>query len=239
VNYINGGTNRGQSYGFTLPSLAKLSEVKSPKIPQYTLMHFLGEILSENHENLLRCLDEFGPIHASAAESLSDLNSQINTLKEGLTLIQNQLRSATCDTIFKEKMLEWEKMAEKKITEIKEKLGKIQKDYKDTLEFFGESPTTSTEDFFGMLSKFGKDLQTAIVQNQKRKDEEQKAEQLNMRRAQTLKEKSLRDKEVSQKIEGEFDKIFSQLKNGSLLRQSSVYRLARPSQIAAAKKQQE
>jgi len=120
---------------------------------------------------------------------------------------------------------------------MKGNLGKIQKDFKEALEFFGEPPTTTTEDFFGTVSKFGKDLQCAIVQNQKRKDEEQKAEQLSIRKAQTLKEKSLRDKEVSQKIEGEFDKIFSQLKNGSLLRQSSVYRLARPSQIVAAKKQ--
>jgi len=114
---------------------------------------------------------------------------------------------------------------------------KIQIEYKELLEYFGESATTSTEDFFGLLSKFAKELQGSIVQNRKRKEEELKAEQLNLKRT-THREKPMRDKEVASILEGEFDKIFSQLKNGSLLRQASVYKLARPSQIAAIKKQE-
>jgi len=236
-NYINGGTNRGQSYGFTIPSLGKLSEVKSPKNPQINLMHILGELLSEEYEELLRCFDEFDAVHASAAESLSDLNQHLNTLKEGLTHIQNQLNSVTCDETFKEIMGDWEKKAAKTIKILIQNHEKIQIEYKELLEYFGESATTSTEDFFGLLSKFAKELQGSIVQNRKRKEEELKAEQLNLKRT-THREKPMRDKEVASILEGEFDKIFSQLKNGSLLRQASVYKLARPSQIVAIKKQE-
>jgi len=237
-NYINGSTNRGQTYGFTLPSLGKLSEVKSPKNPQINLVHFVGELLSEEHEELLKCFDEFDAVHASAAESLSELNQQLNALKEGLTHIQNQLNSVTCDETFKEIMGDWEKKSSEKMKTLIQNNEKIQIEYKELLDYFGEPATTSAEDFFGLLSKFAKDLQGSIVQNRKRKEEELKAEQINLKRTMTHKDKSTRDKEVASILEGEFDKIFSQLKNGSLLRQASVYKLARPSQIAAIKKQE-
>eukprot|EP00975_Prorocentrum_lima_P005309 1148892-Prorocentrum_lima.AAC.1 len=40
-NYLNGGTNRGQAYGFKMDSILKLKDARSSKNGKLNLMHFL------------------------------------------------------------------------------------------------------------------------------------------------------------------------------------------------------
>ena len=46
-NYCNGGTNRGQAWGFKLTSLAKFSQVKSVVNAKVTLLHYLVEMVGD------------------------------------------------------------------------------------------------------------------------------------------------------------------------------------------------
>eukprot|EP01125_Pyxidicula_operculata_P000689 TRINITY_DN1065_c1_g5_i1.p1 TRINITY_DN1065_c1_g5~~TRINITY_DN1065_c1_g5_i1.p1 ORF type:complete len:1376 (-),score=371.31 TRINITY_DN1065_c1_g5_i1:464-4387(-) len=49
-NYMNGGTARGQAYGFRLESLQKMMDIKSQTDSKMTLMHFIAEYLQNESD---------------------------------------------------------------------------------------------------------------------------------------------------------------------------------------------
>lgn len=174
-NYLNGNTPRGGSFGFKIAGLRKLIDVRSPQDSSITLMHFLADKLEKNFPNLVEVFKEFGPVHTAAKENLQDSLAEVSKLNSGLAPIVNQLSSATCDPVFKSVLGSFVPSATKKMEIIFKSAEKLQNDYKDMLTFYGEPPTTKSDEFFSILSDFASGLERAQAESKKKIEEEEKA----------------------------------------------------------------
>ena len=64
-NYLNGGTNNGQAYGFKLEFLSKIPATKSSVNTASTLMHWLVRTASAKHGVKDLCTPLL-PVHAAS-----------------------------------------------------------------------------------------------------------------------------------------------------------------------------
>ena len=65
-NYMNGGTTRGEAWGFKLDSLLKLVDVKSSVDSKVSLLHFVAENIDKEHAELI---EDFPHIEAATRGS--------------------------------------------------------------------------------------------------------------------------------------------------------------------------
>jgi hypothetical protein len=63
-NYLNGGTRRGEAFGFKLTSLSKLTDTKTADNKR-TLLHYIVDIVENQAPHLLNFADEL--VHVTAA----------------------------------------------------------------------------------------------------------------------------------------------------------------------------
>ena len=100
-NYLNGGTARGQAYGFQLEVLLKLTNLKSSSISNGTLLHFVVRQLSaKSPECLQLTMNGWEAVYNACDVSLTEIATEIKALEEqmkqitrereeGLTMLRN------------------------------------------------------------------------------------------------------------------------------------------------------
>jgi len=170
-NYLNGSTSLGQTYGFKLQSLVKIADVRSPKNPSFTLLHYLADTLYNHYKDYYACLKEFGPVHEAARESTSEVGKQVIALSTGIQPILKQLESATCDAAYSRSLSSWAPQASKLLEDLKSKNTAAQEGLKEVLNLYGEPNNTKSEDFFGLLSSFVTSIEQAYIMNEKKRAE--------------------------------------------------------------------
>jgi len=125
---LNGNTNRGQTYGFKISSLAKMADVKSTKNSSVTLLHYFADLLATyKDKSVFQCLKELNAVHESARESTVEISNHVTQLIAGLAPIKAHLTTATCDSSFVHAMSTWLPNAERKVNEIQKKIRKSRK----------------------------------------------------------------------------------------------------------------
>jgi len=171
-NYLNGSTNRGQTYGFKLNALVKLTDVKSPKNPTFTLLNYLADTIYLHQDPaLFHFIKDLSPIHEAARESSSELSVQVYELNEGLIPIKQHLVSEECDTNYKTTMGAWLPSAEEFLRKLMKDSQELISGLSELYNYFGEPVTTKSEDFFGILSSFATSLEQAHFNNEKKRSE--------------------------------------------------------------------
>lgn len=78
-NYLNGNTARGGVYGFKLGDLVKMKDVRSVKVKDMTLLHYLVEFLEATDPELLTYVASLAPVQAAARRAFHCLRRALLT----------------------------------------------------------------------------------------------------------------------------------------------------------------
>jgi len=220
-NYLNGSTNRGQTYGFKLNALVKLSDVKSPKNPTFTLLNYLADIIYLNQDPVLfHFIKEFSSVHEAARESATELSVQVNELNEGLIPIREHLKSEECDTNFKNTMGAWLPISEEVLSKLLKQNQEMITGLNEIYNYFGEPTTTKSEDFFGIVSSFTLSLEQAHFNNEKKRSETSVREKRARKGSASGTSSGVTPRALPplplEKSNVDFESLISRMKNGSV-----------------------
>ncbi|EGC35241.1 hypothetical protein DICPUDRAFT_33735 [Dictyostelium purpureum] len=172
-NFINGGTPRGDVYGFKLDSLCNLVDVRSPGDSKITLMTWLIQFLENKHPTLLSFHEQFTAVDEAKRVSIQNLKSEVASLKKGLIQLTNEVEksdgpSKTILSGFVGKSTESVNLIEKQFNTALES-------FNSTVTFYGEDvKTASPEEFFNHISKFKNEFKRTIDNIQREKENAQK-----------------------------------------------------------------
>jgi len=218
-NYINGGTRIGCTYGFKLSSLRNLYDVKSYKDQNVTLLHHAVEYIQSNFKDVINLVYEMDDVHTIAKENMDDLIGSINKLSNGLRTIGNFLKSQECDEHYKNIMGRFIPEAIKSMEELITMGTKVQNDYIELLNYYAESSSTKSNEFFSNVSVFAKAVETCVLDNSRFKEEEmrekRKLEEKQKRselRNSTKHKKIINEENNNKKNQGQLDFILQQMK---------------------------
>ncbi|MCJ8735747.1 hypothetical protein PDJAM_G00251040 [Pangasius djambal] len=190
-NYMNAGSRNAKAFGFSISYLCKLRDTKSTDQKQ-TLLHFLADMCQEQHPNVMHFPEEL--IHLEKASRVS-----AETLQKNLDQMGKQIKNLEKDI---ETFPPPQNEKDNFVAIAREQFEKLQlmhinmeKQYEDLGKYFVFDPKKiSPEELFGDLNNFKNMFQQAVIENQKRKEAEEK-----MRKAKLAKEKAEKEKEERQK----------------------------------------
>lgn len=197
-NYMNAGSRNARAFGFGISYLCKLRDTKSADQKQ-TLLHFLADVCQEQHPNVMHFPEEL--IHLEKASRVS-----AETLQKNLDQMGKQIKNLEkdIDTFpppqndkdkFVEKMTSFVAIAREQFEKLQLMHSNMEKEYEDLGKYFVFDPKKmGPEELFGDLNNFRNMFQQAVIENQKRKEAEEK-----MRKAKLAKEKAEKEKEERQK----------------------------------------
>jgi len=215
-NYLNGGTNRGGTYGFKLKSLAKLSDCRSSNEHNFTLLSYLSTLLEKYYANVLQAVPTLAAVISEGArESLTETSAEAHKLLSGCTPIKQQLDSAACDESFPSVMSAWHGDATKTAQLLVTRALKVQTSFETALVVFAEPTQTKSDDFFGYFANFLQDCEKACTDNKRRAEalEETRKAKMHMLR-----------KPATSETSGEFDALLLMMKKGRVF-QNDVSKL--------------
>jgi len=230
-NYINGDTRRGGTYGFKLTSLKSLSEVKSFKNNNLTLLHHLVDYMQKNKKDVLDLFYELDDVHAISKDNLEDVMQAVNKLIAGIKPIETALKSDNVDKSFTRSIGGWINDANKQLEELSTIAQKVQENFKELLAYYAETPATKSDQFFQSISSFSKDIERSVVELVRIKEEEEKdkkRQQEEEKRTTTTSNKNTRvsspgvGPKVGMPSQGQLDMILQQMKKGNGLRRTSI-----------------
>ncbi|XP_049330693.1 protein diaphanous homolog 1 [Astyanax mexicanus] len=197
-NYMNAGSRNAKAFGFSISYLCKLRDTKSADQKQ-TLLHFLADTCQENYPDVMHFPDEL--IHLEKASRVS-----AETLQKNLDQMGKQIKSLEKDIEtfpppqnekdkFVEKMTSFVATAREQFEKLEMMHSNMQKEYENLGTYFVFDPKKmSPEELFGDLNNFKNMFQQAVIENQKRRETEEK-----MRKAKLAREKAEKEKEERQK----------------------------------------
>ncbi|XP_053366683.1 protein diaphanous homolog 1 [Clarias gariepinus] len=197
-NYMNAGSRNAKAFGFGISYLCKLRDTKSADQKQ-TLLHFLADMCQESYPDVMHFPEDL--IHLEKASRVS-----AETLQKNLDQMGKQIKNLEKDIEtfpppqnekdkFVEKMTIFVASAREQFEKLQLMHGNMEKQYEDLGKYFVFDPKKiSPEELFGDLFNFKNMFQQAVMENQKRKEAEEK-----MRRAKLAKEKAEKEKEERQK----------------------------------------
>lgn len=231
-NYMNGGSFRGEAYGFQLDALLKIKDTRTTvgvdkpndaRVGVTTLLHYLIYISDQSKSSggFVDYIDEMPNVDVAARVSFQALQSQVRALKAGLDQISSELKSLESASIsndrFGSTMKTFVDNASQSVVEVSNLLSKLEETSKDLISSYGEDPTAiKLEDFFGIFVNFA----GAIRQSRKeiedaRKKAEQPVSPLNQRKATGAAESKSNMPAIEK---GDLENAIRQLKQGAGLR---------------------
>jgi len=161
VIFLNHNSNRGGCWGFKLKDLNRLVDLRSASDPQKTILHFIVEYIETSVPSDCDFYVDLQPL-----DEVSDLQ-QISVIKEELLELKNGIKMLEEFIVvpgsnygsFKDTMSKFVPTSKKLVEKIDELLEKGEALFKEIITFFGESSTTTLQDFFGDLFRFGSQFQ--------------------------------------------------------------------------------
>ncbi|XP_065130921.1 protein diaphanous homolog 1 isoform X1 [Paramisgurnus dabryanus] len=197
-NYMNAGSRNAKAFGFSINYLCKLRDTKSADQKQ-TLLHFLAETCQEQHPEVMTFPEELLHVEKASRVSVENLQKNLDQMDKQIKNLQKDIETFPPPQSDRDKFIEKMTIF---VSAAREQFGKIQlmhenmeKQYEDLAKYYVFDPKKITpEEFFGDLNNFRNMFQTAVKENQKRKEAEEK-----IRRAKLAREKAEREKEEKQK----------------------------------------
>ncbi|KAK5584691.1 hypothetical protein RB653_006307 [Dictyostelium firmibasis] len=172
-NFINGGTPRGDIYGFKLDSLSGLVDCRSTSDSKVTLMTWLIQFLENKHSSLLDFHQEFTAIDEAKRVSIQNLRSEVASLKKGLTLLTNEVEKSEGPS--KTILSGFVGKSTDAVTLIEKQFNTAIESFNSTVQFYGEDvKTASPEEFFQHISKFKNEFKRTFESIQKERENAQK-----------------------------------------------------------------
>ncbi|KAN0050070.1 hypothetical protein ACTA71_003171 [Dictyostelium dimigraforme] len=170
-NFINGGTARGNAYGFKLNTITKLADTKSTD-NKLSLVNYLTRVVIKDFPHLNGFAQDLGHVEAAGRVSLSQVQAEVATLRKEFVQVQKSIETLNSGSNgeeidpFKVKYEEFCTQTSEDIDLITSSSQQIETDYKDLLTMFGEDSKTEPNEFFGMFTKFMEQYDKATKENE-------------------------------------------------------------------------
>jgi len=166
-NYINGGSNRGEAFGFKLISLTKLADTKTTDNKSNLLNYIVGYLRQKKPE-LLDLTSDLRHVLAAAKVPFTQVVGDVNNLRKESKLVAEAVSSISGkddpkNGPFAEKFGEFVKVVEVEMRKFDERVSTIQNQYDELCKLFAEDPkVTPPDEFFGLLTRFVGDLDASL-----------------------------------------------------------------------------
>ncbi|KAJ6255532.1 protein diaphanous [Anaeramoeba flamelloides] len=179
-NYLNGGTNKGGISGFKLRSLLKLKDLRSQADQKITLLHYIVMYLDKKNKKVLSFCKQFEICFTLNKSPLESIKANVNQIQRGVNQIKKELQFHKSplnkfDRYYQDMKPFFEETQAKSL-KINNMLQKFEDNFIICIKNFGENENTTAENFFDLISKIITNINTAIVDNEKRIQESIKKE---------------------------------------------------------------
>jgi len=154
-NYMNGGTPKGQAYGFKLSALTKLENSKTWDNSS-TLLDYVVSYIENKQPKAKGFADELGSVNAASRVEATFLTAEIRKMGGSLNQIKNELSKPGASAVdrFGPTMQKFYDSAHTTHAALNKRLEQAEKDYKALLAFMGEEGDTKWEEFFKLFDSF-------------------------------------------------------------------------------------
>eukprot|EP01084_Bolivina_argentea_P073631 133608_1 len=174
-NYMNGGTFRGQAFGFELSSLKQIWSVKSID-NNTTLLHYIHMEIENKNRNALKFIDDFEILAEASKLNIVDITNEVNKIGMSINKIYKKLYVSPSLIIMKndrfaDKMSLFLSSAELYYTKLKNDHDSIKMDCLKLAEFFLCKNDTTFE-YFKDLYEFMVRFKTIGLEIQRKRQEE-------------------------------------------------------------------
>merc|ERR1711988_26739 len=143
-NRLNQGTMAGNALGFTLDSLPKLRDTRSPTHENYNLMNYVTWMVTKKRPKLLAFREELGELEEGSSEHLVMINAEFQELKAGMSNLQNELKAISelenkgpGEEFFEKKMRVFASKAVKELKQLQEDVDRLNNDTKLMYQHYG------------------------------------------------------------------------------------------------------
>uniref|UniRef100_A0A8C9TFJ2 Diaphanous related formin 1 n=1 Tax=Scleropages formosus TaxID=113540 RepID=A0A8C9TFJ2_SCLFO len=194
-NYMNAGSRNAGAFGFSISYLCKLRDTKSTD-QKMTLLHFIADVCQEQHPEVMHFIEELIHVDKASRVSAETLQKNIDQMGKQIKSLEKDIETfpppQSENDLFVEKMtISFHSLAREQYEKLDLMHQNMVKQYEDLGKFFVFDPKkVSIEEFYSDLSNFRNMFQQAVMENQKRREAEEK-----IRRAKLAKEKAEKEKE--------------------------------------------
>lgn len=162
-NYLN-SSKRGPAYGFRLQSLDTLLDTKSTD-KKISLLHYIVATIRQNFPDLLNFDSELFSIDKASQVSLENVITDVSELEKGMDVVRKEVEQRgknTQNLVLKDFLAN----SEDKLRKISVDTKVAQQNFKECLEFFGESSRNPDANaFFSLLVRFVKAFKVRVRLN--------------------------------------------------------------------------
>ncbi|CAL8260933.1 unnamed protein product [Arctogadus glacialis] len=166
-NYMN-SSKRGAAYGFRLQSLDLLLETKSTDRKQ-TLLHFIVDIIHQKYPELRSFYTELHFTDKAAQVSLEGVLQDVQALERGMEVTRSEYEAEAENAVLSHFLSSTAAPLDAVVADA----NTAQEAYATAVEYFGESPKTTTPSvFFPVFARFIKAYKQAERENELRRKQE-------------------------------------------------------------------
>lgn len=161
-NYMNRGP-RGNAHGFQLQSLLKISDTKSSRHKDYTLLHFIVHVVDDSRDFAAAkaLTHELSAVTEASKVNFGDLQKDLGMLRSGVVAITTELewhRSQAASLegdLYEDVMGDFMRDTRKRMTELESTYEAMSKKYQSTVRLLAEDPgEKGPDEFFGVVEQF-------------------------------------------------------------------------------------
>ncbi|EFA83348.1 actin binding protein [Heterostelium album PN500] len=167
-NFINGGTPRGNAFGFKLNTITKLADTKSTD-NKMSLINYLAKVLQKDFNSLTNFAEELKHVEPASKISMSNLLSEIATLRKDFLQVQKTIEtlapSDDQDT-FKSTFETFLKVAQEDIDQITDNSQQMETEFRTLATNYGEDPKIDPSEFLMMFVKFVEQYDKSTKENE-------------------------------------------------------------------------
>eukprot|EP00048_Salpingoeca_helianthica_P016237 m.231210 g.231210 ORF g.231210 m.231210 type:complete len:1066 (+) comp18280_c0_seq1:77-3274(+) len=223
-NYMNRGP-RGNAHAFRIGSLLKIADTKSSKQKDFTLLHFLVQAIDSvpAFATIKSLPAELHAVTQACKVSLPDMTKDLSLLRQGMTMVSNELAWHAAQTnplegdLYPDVMDEFFKSAKKRMGEVEAKYQAMGKAFESAVKFVAEDPSeTGPDEFFGTFDQFLARMAECrgdlVVFKRREEEERRKREAAAALQADKARKKGIGGKNTA--AEPELDDLISTLRSG-------------------------
>ena len=245
-NYMNRGA-RGGAYGFQIKSLLSTVDTKSSVSRDYTLLHYMIELVdTKEYFTPTRALEtSLSNVSGGSKVNLVELDKEASIVRKGFKELETELNlqktskgPALEGDSFTDVVDDFIKANKREFVDIEQDMQAMRKEFATCLVKFSGDATTKSEpeEFFGIFEQFLGLVDRARKENEtkrRKEEEEQRKQAAAASEAERIREHKKRHSKAL--VQPELDDLITALKSGDFVAPSPS-RIANASRLRATKR---
>ena len=178
-NYMNGGTKKGQAYGFKISSLTQLKRSRTVD-NQQTLLEYLYEFLQSTYKDNATFINDLRPLESACKVDIPGMRSAMSKIGAQLNLINKRIKegSKKMDDRFIDVMAPFHETASKEYEQVKTLQTTVTKEL-NTIGVWLNEPNDRNCEYLKAINQFRKDFihteKIVLAKREKAKKDKERA----------------------------------------------------------------